>query len=68
MRWDLVIFDCDGVLVDSEVLALEVELAMLAEQGLKFEREDYVTRFMGLIVASMGMQFVLTGLKEFLSL
>jgi multiple antibiotic resistance protein len=27
-----------------------------------------VTRFMGLIVASMGMQFVLTGLKEFFSL
>jgi len=43
-----VIFDCDGVLVDSEVLALEVELAMLAEQGLSFEREDYVARFMGL--------------------
>ncbi|HKY17678.1 MAG TPA: HAD-IA family hydrolase [Rhizomicrobium sp.] len=43
-----VIFDCDGVLVDSEVLALEVELAILAEQGLQFEREDYVTRFMGL--------------------
>jgi HAD superfamily hydrolase (TIGR01509 family) len=43
-----VIFDCDGVLVDSEVLALEVELAILAEQGLEFEREDYVTRFMGL--------------------
>ena len=36
------------MLVDSEVLALEVELAMLAEQGLSFEREDYVTRFMGL--------------------
>jgi HAD superfamily hydrolase (TIGR01509 family) len=36
------------VLVDSEVLALEVELAILAEQGLDFEREDYVTRFMGL--------------------
>jgi HAD superfamily hydrolase (TIGR01509 family) len=43
-----VIFDCDGVLVDSEVLALEVELAVLAEQGLSFEHEDYVTRFMGL--------------------
>jgi multiple antibiotic resistance protein len=27
-----------------------------------------VTRFMGLIVASMGMQFVLTGLKEFFNL
>jgi beta-phosphoglucomutase-like phosphatase (HAD superfamily) len=35
-------------LVDSEILALEVELAMLAEQGITFEREDYVTRFMGL--------------------
>jgi HAD superfamily hydrolase (TIGR01509 family) len=43
-----VIFDCDGVLVDSEKLALEVELAILAGQGLSFEREDYVTRFMGL--------------------
>lgn len=43
-----VIFDCDGVLVDSEVLALEVELAMLREQGLEFDRHDYVTRFMGL--------------------
>ena len=43
-----VIFDCDGVLVDSEILALEVELAILAEQGLSFEHEDYVTRFMGL--------------------
>lgn len=43
-----VIFDCDGVLVDSEVLALEVELAMLAEQGLAFTREEYLTRFLGM--------------------
>ena len=43
-----VIFDCDGVLVDSEVLALEVELAILREHGLEFDRHDYVTRFMGL--------------------
>ena len=28
--------------------------------------QGIVTRFMGLIVASMGMQFVLTGLKAFL--
>jgi multiple antibiotic resistance protein len=27
-----------------------------------------ITRFMGLIVASMGMQFVLTGLKAYLNL
>jgi HAD superfamily hydrolase (TIGR01509 family) len=30
------------------VIALEVELAMLAEHGLTFDREDYLTRFMGL--------------------
>jgi HAD superfamily hydrolase (TIGR01509 family) len=40
--------DCDGVLVDSEKLALEVELEVLAELGLTFERDDYVLRFMGL--------------------
>jgi beta-phosphoglucomutase-like phosphatase (HAD superfamily) len=43
-----VLFDCDGVLVDSEVIALEVELEMLAEEGLTFDRSDYVQRFMGL--------------------
>ena len=43
-----VIFDCDGVLVDSEVIALKVELEMLAEQGLHFEPADYAVRFMGL--------------------
>lgn len=43
-----IIFDCDGVLVDSEKLALEVELEVLAELGLTFERDDYVLRFMGL--------------------
>ena len=46
--FEAIIFDCDGVLVDSEVIALEVELEMLAEQGLTFERSDYVQRFMGL--------------------
>lgn len=42
------IFDCDGVLVDSEKLALAVELEVLGELGLNFERDDYVLRFMGL--------------------
>lgn len=36
------------MLVDSEVLALEVELALLREQGLAFEPVDYINRFMGL--------------------
>lgn len=43
-----VLFDCDGVLVDSEVIALRVEMEMLAEQGLHFTRDDYAARFMGL--------------------
>ena len=47
-RFKAVIFDCDGVLVDSEKIALQVELEMLAEQGLDFEPTDYVVRFMGL--------------------
>jgi beta-phosphoglucomutase-like phosphatase (HAD superfamily) len=47
-KFKAVIFDCDGVLVDSEVIALKVELEMLAEQGLHFEPVDYAIRFMGL--------------------
>ena len=48
LTFKAVIFDCDGVLVDSEKLALEVELEVLAELGLTFERDEYVLRFMGL--------------------
>ncbi|MBV9903068.1 MAG: HAD-IA family hydrolase [Alphaproteobacteria bacterium] len=42
-----VIFDCDGVLVDSEVLAHEVELAVLSEIGLHYDRHEFTVRFMG---------------------
>ena len=42
-----VIFDCDGVLVDSETLAVEVGRQVLAEIGLHFERDEYVARFCG---------------------
>jgi HAD superfamily hydrolase (TIGR01509 family) len=45
---EAVIFDCDGVLVDSEVLALEVELAALSEIGLLYDEEDFKARFMGM--------------------
>ncbi|MEI9885362.1 MAG: HAD family hydrolase [Rhizomicrobium sp.] len=42
-----VIFDCDGVLVDSELLAHEVELAVLGELGLHYDPHDFIVRFMG---------------------
>jgi HAD superfamily hydrolase (TIGR01509 family) len=44
---DLVIFDCDGVLVDSEVLAIEVDRRILAEFGWHLSTEEVVERFMG---------------------
>jgi len=31
---DAVIFDCDGVLVDSDILALEIDLSRLASLGI----------------------------------
>ena len=42
------IFDCDGVLVDSEAVYLTVELAALAELGVRYDRTSYVRTFMGL--------------------
>jgi HAD superfamily hydrolase (TIGR01509 family) len=43
-----VIFDCDGVLIDSEVLGLEVEHRTLAEVGLQYDVAEYHRRFLGL--------------------
>ena len=44
---ELVIFDCDGVLVDSERIAVRVDVAMLAEMGWDISAEEVVERFMG---------------------
>lgn len=46
--FDAVIFDCDGVLVDSEALGLGHELRELAAIGLVYSRETYSARFMGM--------------------
>jgi HAD superfamily hydrolase (TIGR01509 family) len=43
----LVIFDCDGVLVDSEKLAIRVEAEYLAELGWPLSQAELVERFMG---------------------
>lgn len=47
MTIELVIFDCDGVLVDSERLAVRIEGAALAELGLALSEEEMVERFVG---------------------
>ncbi len=43
----LVIFDCDGVLVDSERLTVAVEARMLTEMGWSITPEEVVRRFVG---------------------
>ena len=44
---DLVIFDCDGVLIDSENLACSVDAELLTEIGFPMTTEQLVARFAG---------------------
>jgi len=46
-RPGLVIFDCDGVLVDTERLAVPIDVALLAELGWEMTAEEVVERFLG---------------------
>lgn len=47
-RFDLVIFDCDGVLVDSEILAAQVEAKLLTDAGYPITAGEIGERFAGL--------------------
>jgi HAD superfamily hydrolase (TIGR01509 family) len=44
---ELVIFDCDGVLVDSERIAARVQVALGAELGWPLTEDEVVDRFIG---------------------
>ena len=44
---DLVIFDCDGVLIDSEVLAHQALVDVLADYGIGMTLEDSLRRYAG---------------------
>src|SRR5690349_23885190 len=44
---ELVIFDCDGVLVDSEPISIRVDAAVLAEVGLEMSEQEIIDRFVG---------------------
>jgi HAD superfamily hydrolase (TIGR01509 family) len=48
MQPDLIIFDCDGVLVDSEVIAARVEAEMITEAGFAVSAEEMMERYAGL--------------------
>jgi HAD superfamily hydrolase (TIGR01509 family) len=47
MSWDAIIFDCDGVLVDSEPISTRVFTGMLATIGLPMTVEEAAERFIG---------------------
>jgi beta-phosphoglucomutase-like phosphatase (HAD superfamily) len=49
---DLIIFDCDGILVDSEPLAVRVNAAMLPELGWHADDTEIIDRFLGRSMAS----------------
>ena len=41
------IFDCDGVLVNSEEIVQEIELELLSAHGLHYDRDEFSRRFLG---------------------
>ena len=54
---ELVIFDCDGVLVDSEMLSASVLMQMLSEIGLPINYEIFRSDFLGRSYASATERF-----------
>src|SRR5579864_523079 len=53
MRFDLVIFDCDGVLIDSELLSVQADLECLAEDGIDLSTDEIIERYTGVSWADM---------------
>ena len=53
-NFDLVIFDCDGVLVDSENLAIDALLDIISEAGLTLSAEAAHAMFLGRSLASIS--------------
>ncbi|HWU36028.1 MAG TPA: HAD family hydrolase, partial [Candidatus Acidoferrum sp.] len=52
MNWDLVIFDCDGVLVDSEPITARLFSVMLGEIGLPMGYDEALEQFTGKAMAA----------------
>jgi HAD superfamily hydrolase (TIGR01509 family) len=63
MPFELVIFDCDGVLVDSEPIAHRVLVDLLAEHGVQLTMQHAYTQFLGQTNEEVGRR-VATLLKR----
>lgn len=46
--FELIIYDCDGVLVDSEIIAAQVESKLLSDAGYPISPEEMAEKFAGL--------------------
>ena len=53
MEFDLVIFDCDGVLIDSELLSVRADRECLAECGIELSCDEILERYTGISFAGM---------------
>jgi HAD superfamily hydrolase (TIGR01509 family) len=53
MHFDLVIFDCDGVLIDSELLSVQADIECLAEYGIELPAAEIIERYTGISMAGM---------------
>lgn len=52
-RFDLVIFDLDGVLVDSEPISSRITATALSEAGIEISEAEVCDRFLGVSTAAM---------------
>ena len=53
---DLVIFDCDGVLVDSEIVAARIEAELLTSAGFEISAEELSETYAGLTFKDIMMR------------
>jgi HAD superfamily hydrolase (TIGR01509 family) len=54
--FDLVIFDCDGVLINSEEIASQVCAEAVVELGMTMTAHDYASRYAGMPVAEAWLR------------
>ena len=47
IAYELVIFDCDGVLVDSEPIAIRIDAMLFAEMGWPLSEDEIARRYVG---------------------
>ncbi len=58
-KFDLVIFDCDGVLVDSEVLSCQCLATLLGRYGLEMSPDQAMQKFLGRSASAVSDYYLL---------